>query len=254
MSQYGPPGGMGNDPYGQPEGQWPANGVPNQPPYQGGPGYGPVPGGEQDPFGGRLPDPGGPGMPPPGAGTDPFAQPPFSGQPGPAQPPYGNPAEPPSPPGGFGPPPTDVGQQPWGGPPPPSKKSHAGMIVTIIVIVVVLLGGGGAGWYFLLGPGKSDSGKKDDKQASGPATGVKAGDCVVHPKGSQTVRPASCSKSGALKVYKRFNNTTDKKKCPSPQTDFIYVYTANSGKGDFVLCLQSLESAPAASASASPTA
>lgn len=260
MSQYGPPGGMGNGPYGQqPEGQWQSGGAPNQPPYPGAPGYGQGPV-ENDPFGPPPSNaPGsGPPAPPPGAASDPFAPPPFSGAPGQ---PFGAPEQPsppsgfeqPSPPGGFGPPPP-AGGAPWAAPPVPPKKSRTGLVIGLVVVLVVVLGGA-AGWYFVLGPGKS-GGKSDNKQASGPvsASGVKAGDCVIHPKKTQTVKPASCSKSGALKVYKRFDHTTDKGKCPSPQTDFIYVYTDNSGgNNNFVLCLQTQGKSQGGNPTASPT-
>jgi len=240
MAHYGPPGGSAGGPYGsQPEGQWPGG---SGQPY-----------GEQNPFGGPPPQPAQP--------SDPFGGPaPFPPNPGPGL----GPGEQ-TPPFGTVPPPG--GGVPWETPPQPPqppKKGKGGLIVVIILVVVVLLGGGGAGWYFLYGPGKSkttDTGNgKTNPSASASASGaagqdstdnIKAGDCVVHPQNTNTVKVASCSTPGALKVYKRIDNTTDSGKCPVPPTNFYYVHKDNKGNDNFVLCLQNQSSAgasPSASA------
>ncbi len=271
MSHYGPPGG--NGPYGQqPEG-WPGQPQQGQPPYpgqsdpfsgrpepyQGQPhtgGFGSAPA-EQDPFGGRMPDRMG-GQPsgdqfggPPG---DQFGAP-FGG-PGPGGPGMGGPAMGgPGPGGPFDQPPQAPDSPPqWDGGHAPPKKSKTPLVI-ILIVVLVLVGGGGAGWYFLLGPGKSDktttaddknkqSGDKGTKESSGqsPAQAAKKGDCVVH-QGSNSVKPVDCSDPQSFKIVDRFDGTTDKKKCPGQQTNYIYVYNdLKKNSQDFVLCLAAQKS------------
>jgi len=86
-------------------------------------------------------------------------------------------------------------------------------------------------------PTPTGTGSPTEESIEGDLSGFKVGDCLTITGADNTVKPASCTASGAYKVLLRRDGTTDEKVCDGTKaTDILYQDATGTDK-DLVLCV-----------------
>jgi hypothetical protein len=99
------------------------------------------------------------------------------------------------------------------------KGPRVGVIIGAVLAVLALLACGTGGWLLYRNIAEDRA--------------HKVGKCIKRVN-DKRAKPVNCKNKDAYRIFKRFNNTTDERRCPTRDTELIFINESD----DYVLCLK----------------
>lgn len=101
----------------------------------------------------------------------------------------------------------------------PAPRRRTGMIIGAIIAALIVIACAIGGWMLY--------------QDMSEDRAHKVGKCIKKIDDDRA-KPIDCDKDGAYKIFKRYNDTTDERKCSTRDTELVFINETD----DYVLCLK----------------